>query len=330
MKHTMIVADSMIEYAKELSIYINNKEGFPLTSYSISSMEEISEFVQNNKVDIFLVSKEMFKDVYEMTNSKHIIILDDNNGENVNEDIYRIDKYQSCDRIIKEILQYISKQDGMESLVTRRNSMNLLGFYSPVRRCYQTSLALTVGRLISKNCRSLYINLEGFSGLEHVLRLEWSGNLTDLMFAVNSGRSDISSLIGSIACQSGNLDIIPSMNSRRDLLSITFEEWEKFLYLLESNTDYEYVILDISESVSDLEEILNLCSKVYVTCTDEEMAKEKVQSFKDILSKEGYENVIDKLEVCNITTSAMVKMNIEELLRSTTGEYAKKIVRGYV
>ena len=47
----------------------------------------------------------------------------------------------------------------------------------------------------------------------------------------------------------GNLDYIPPMRNGQNLLGITWEEWRSLFQRIEELGKYEYVILDLSESI---------------------------------------------------------------------------------
>ncbi len=329
MNHTLIIYDEQLKYARGLATYINCKDGFPFVAKCICDKSEMEEFMRKSDIDIALVGKESIPDVEELIDSRKVLLLNDENID-LYDDYRSIYRYQSCDQIMREILQYVSKQDGIGSLVTRKTSLKILGFYSPVRRCFQTSLALTMGRLLSRSCRSLYISLEGFSGLEAILHTSFTGDMADVIYAVNNRQQELVSMIGGMAFQSSSLDILPPMKSQRDLVSISPEEWKYFFTMLEISTDYEYVLVDLSESVSDIHEIMRMCDQIYVTSDLDEIAKSKINRFNESLIKEGYEDIAQKIIMANIVRENERNIGIEDLIRCSTGEYAKKLVRSLV
>ena len=61
----------------------------------------------------------------------------------------------------------------------------------------------------------------------------------------------------------GGLDYIPPMRNGQNLLEIPPEEWRNLFQRIEELGKYEYVILDLSESIQGLFEVLQICTRVF-------------------------------------------------------------------
>ena len=124
--------------------------------------------------------------------------------------------------------------------------MKIIGLFSPIRRSGQTTLGLAIGQNLSRKYRTLFISLDCYGGIsKEITTIPWSGDLSDLLYSINNDAKDISTLIGGASGSIGSLDIMPPMDRHYDLISISFEEWRRFLRHIEDQTDYEFVILDM-------------------------------------------------------------------------------------
>ncbi len=296
MKHTMIIYDRDRRYANKAAGYINSKDGFPFEVRVPDSIDAASYRTKGLSIDIALIDEELYGEAEELSDEgTEILLLSGDSLKNVGsrQVIY---KYQSIEKIIKEILMYASTRDKLGHLITRKNQMKLIGLYSPIRRSGQTSLGLTIGQILSKTHRTLFVSMDCYGSIPgEELNIPYSGDLSDLLYSMNNDVKDIASLIGGVSGSLGGLDVMPPMERHNDLISITFSQWRSFLRYLEEGTDYEYIILDMSKAVQGLIGLTALCNKLITTVTDERTDSHRLESFREEL--EGIENIDDNLKI---------------------------------
>ena len=176
MNHIMAVCDAEEEYASRLTDYINRKEGFPFRVRYFSTLDKLIQFAGQQKVEVVLISEEYQEVLHETGLIEAIIVLSTKSGE-WNNSQYRVYKYQSGESLIKAILQILAESMEGKSHISRRVSLKVIGLYSPVKRCLQTTFGLTMGQLLAKKGKVLYINMEGFSGLNVMLKRNFQRDL---------------------------------------------------------------------------------------------------------------------------------------------------------
>ena len=320
MKHTMIICDSDREYAYKAAGYINNREGFPFEARVCEEVTLLEESKDYN-IDILLINEEMAKNISDKFLYVNTLLLSgDTLKESRNE--RAIYKYQSIERIIKEIMLYAATIDNLKNLISRKNQMKLIGMFSPIGRCGQTSLGLSLGQNLAKKYRTLYVNMDCYGGIStDMLNTPCSGDLSDLLYSVNNDSKDIAALIGGSSGEINGLDVMPNMARHNDLISITYPEWRNFLRHIEDNTDYEYVILDMSKAIQGLTELIILCHMLIVTATEDDVYKDRLEIFKNEL--EGLDDITDNVKYIRIPymKSEMTYLNF----MSEIGEYAKEL-----
>ena len=100
----------------------------------------------------------------------------------------------------------------------------------------------------------------------------------------------------------------------------------KFINILQQETEYEYVIFDLSESIMGLFDVLRLCSRVYTPIKEDQMAVCKVSQYETLLKQLSYEDVLNKAK--KITTPQFVCLDIapEELPYSQMAKIITKII----
>ena len=81
------------------------------------------------------------------------------------------EKVQENSEVQTNQIQLVSDR----SQTVKANVNGLIGIYSPVHRIGKTRFAMRMGRVLSESIPTLYLNLEGYSGLNYYLPEE-SGN----------------------------------------------------------------------------------------------------------------------------------------------------------
>ena len=70
--------------------------------------------------------------------------------------------------------------------------------------------------------------------------------------------------MGSIVQSVNNLDYLPPVLSMEDIQSTTAQEWISLLQQIIDYSNYDVVILDLSDSVSQLYKVLEQCTRIYM------------------------------------------------------------------
>ncbi len=298
MKHTIMICDNDKQYAYKAAGYINSKAGFPFEARVPDSLTEIKKGIKGMNIDLVLIEESMLERSEDALSGMNLIILSGNSLRQSG--TYRvIYKYQSMDGMIKEILLYAASRDDLKNLVNRKNSMKVIGMFSPIGRSGQTSIGLAIGQNLARSHRTLFVSMDCYRGIpSDMFTIPCQGDLSDLLYSVNNDSKDIAALIGGASGSIGSLDVMPSMDRHNDLISITYPEWRNFLRHIEDNTDYEFVIMDMTKAVQGLTELLALCHKVLITMIDEERYRERMEGFKKEL--EGIEGIEENIRYINI------------------------------
>lgn len=110
------------------------------------------------------------------------------------------------------------------------------------------------------------------------------------------------------------------MRSGQNLLTVTAGEWLQLLQRITELGEYEYVILDLSESMQGLYELLRCCRKVFTLMANDKIAQSKMMQYEQMLALYEYEDVLKK--TCKCRVSKIYKLP-EELEQYTRGDFAE-------
>lgn len=324
MNHYMVIFDEDKKYAEKLASYLNMSEGFSFIAGVCSSKEELKRFCEINSPILALVAEKYYEKLLTILNCEVMILSSVKSG--VSKNGINIYKYQSADRIKKSILKGIAMSGTVEYIAGRANDMKIIAFFSPVKRNLCTSLSLSMGQYLGKKHRTLYLNMEAFSGFKGLYDKDFDRNLGDLIYFLESEKSGFALTLAGMVERMDNVDIIAPFENPADMISVKGERWINLLEAIEKETDYEYLLLDLSEAVQGLFEILKLADRVITPVDNEEIEICKLMQYEDCLMVSGCDDVIKKTKKCNIDSFKEVE-DIHNLCKGEFGEYVKGVLR---
>ncbi len=324
MNHILAVCDKEA-YASKLVEYINRKETFPFQARFFSSMEKVKDFSDKQEIEVLLISEKM--NPVEITNlqiGKTVILQETPDFETKEETVW---KYQSCENLLKELFSLLAKEPGKAGHIARKQGLTVIGFYSPVKRSLQTTFALTMGQLLAKKGKALYVNMEACSGLERLAGKEFTHDLSDLLYYLQNGQNGIGYYLSSITEQIGNLEMLPPMRCQSDLISISTREWLQLFYEIEVCTEYEYLLLDLSDSVQGVFELLQHCNRIFTMTAEDGVAMAKIDQYEKMLHQCHYEEIVKKTCKCKLPQFSYLPKQLDRLSGCELAEMAKEYIR---
>ena len=258
------------------------------------------QFAGQNEATVLLVSQPLYERYGgEWEAGRRIILSEGRDGPPGEQ---WIDKYQSVEAVVRKVLE-LASDAGLLPPAARaggREGMKLIGVYSPVGRCLQTTFSFTLGQLLARKHRVLYLNFECFSGFGKMLRKEFQADLSDLIYFLHNRDGRFPYRLESMTQKLNGLDYIPPAFSCLDLQRVEKEEWLALLDELGQSGLYEYVILDLSEVINGLFDILKLCSAVYTIVRDDGFAAAKQEQYEALLTCLDHEDILENTKKCRL------------------------------
>lgn len=310
-------------YASKLFEFVYEKENEAYEVILFTGVEECELYMKNRKINILVISEVLRAMLHGNFNAENVLVLTDNKPrpDSTQGEVYR---FQSAETVLKEVLRYCAEG---KAPVIRRNTdkpLSIIGVYSPIKRTFQTTFAITLGQILSKRGKVLYLNFESFSGFDSLMSSKTKSDLMDLMYFWSCGADNFSVRLGSVIETIGTLDYVPPVHSYRSFEGISAEKWVEFIKAFEEYTDYEYLILDLSENVNGLLEILRICSEIFTLTDNRRISTAKLHQYETLLRDTYYEDVLEKTRQMSIPVFREVPEEFEMLPYSEIAEYIKK------
>lgn len=322
----LAIFDSEENYAYRLMDFIGTKSKMPFEIHVFTKADSFFSFAQKTEIECLLISENAYQNKIEQLNIVHIIILSEH-GENLNRALYHINKYQSCENVVREVMHYYAdKTESGRMIRTGSHRMRIIGIYTPVTRCLQTTFSFTLGQMLARQSKTLYLNFEAYSGLGRMLNREFQRDLSDLIYYLNCARDKLFYHMESMIETVNGLDFIPPAEIYQNLTGIRGTQWIDLFEEIEGASEYEYLLLDLSDCVMDLWEILQHCDRVYTIIRGDPIGMAKVEQFEKILGNMKQEAILAKTRKWKLPIFKKLPLRFEELTYGDLAGYIRKEV----
>lgn len=297
-------------YVDSLIQYINQKQSMPFRTIAFTNEDALYEYLENNHVDILLIGTENMEKKLEDEDIEKIVLLSDGRVYSEYREYASIYKYQSSERIIRELLDYFVEVSQSEQTMSPvAGDVEILVVYSPVRRTGQTMFSLTMGQILSNDYRTLYINFEEFSAFDRIFHQKYEGDLSDLMYFYKQNPDTLPIKLKAIVNTIHQLDYIPPLVYSKDLRNIDTDQWIELIQAIATTGMYEKIILDVNSVVSDIFSIIKCCDKLYMPMLSDAISLQKISVFEEYILKSEESQILDK---CIKVQVPMTVMDIED------------------
>ena len=236
-------------------------------------------------------------------------------------------KYQASDSLLREVMSWYQPQEIPTLMTVTGRRSRMIGVYSPIGRCGKSSFAFTLGQVLAREEKVLYITLEEFSGLSALTGTVYTGGLSDLLYYyIQREYSPVR--LGSVTYNWGGLDYIPPVTYAEDKTGIHQEVFAGLIQKIASDGAYEELILDVGMFCGGTEELLGICDVVYVPVKDDAVSTAKLEEWKDYLKRSGRSAIWEKLRFLHLPepVHSLTRENyLEQLLWSDLGDFVREL-----
>lgn len=289
------VCDREPDYTFRFAEYANRRGDSVFTVHGFTGCEELEEYAKEYPVDILLIGQDLVKKISQKDGFGQILCLSEEEYREEEGEYPVIYKYQSCPQVMRRVLNFYAEQTPVSlGLALQKRGIKLIGVYSPIGRIGKTSFALALGKELAKQKRTLYLNLEEYSGFSVLYPYGDGWTLSELMYFLKQGKNAFACKLESIVRKLGSLDYIPPLRSPVELRHIGWKDWERLLEALGKESPYEILILDISGAVNGLFELLGRCDGIYTPIREDEVSGAKLSQYEDSLRLLELEEILER------------------------------------
>lgn len=322
----MALCDPEEEYVQLMTEFLNKHKNLPWELHGYTATEDLLR-EEKNAPEMLVVAESAFCQGLRELSPRCLVVLSES-GLMRWEDISYVDKYQEAEQVLKELLGiYMEIADVQLPFLRTNRKTVFIGNYSPVRRCMQTSFAITMSLMLAEKHSTLYLNFEHYAGISELLPDMQTLDLADLLYFLNARKDKFRLRLQTILRHKGALDFVPPMKSGQNLITVTPQEWLGLLERIEELEEYEYVVLDLCESMQGLFEVLRMCSHVFTLTREDRIARGKLLQYEQILALYEYGDILGKTKRLALPHIQRLPEELEQLTKGDLADLVKGLLR---
>ena len=109
-----------------------------------------------------------------------------------------------------------------------------------------------------------------------MLSRDFDSDISDLMYYFACAREKLSLRMESMVETVNGLDFIPPAQIYQNLAGIRGSQWLDLFQEIEKTSEYEYLILDLTDGIMDLWDVLRGCDHIYMIARQDGLAMAKI------------------------------------------------------
>ncbi len=303
----MAVCDADRQYCIRLSEYLRSHLELSFNIQAFTEVSQLRSFTDEQVVSLLVSSDSFFdefaKETLESDRIKNVLVLEQTNSVGIkeNEDehfgatVHRMSKYVPASEVARKVLDICSMSaEDFEGLGMRgqESECRVIGFYTPISRSGQTTMAIRMGEKLSEMGKTLLLSFESFSSITGQFETDTGENIIDLMYYADCDRDKFCIYLEKMRLSKNGLDyIIPPVTSG-EIRQINAIRLKELMKLLSEKGGYKYIILDLKDYPEDFGEILSMCDVVYTIGRNNSRDHYRIASYNKVLSQNGYDSVL--------------------------------------
>ena len=326
-KKILALYDSEKDYLESLARFLKEKEELPFALHVYTEKGKLLASAKKEKIEVLMVAETDFTyEIAGLETGKTLLLNESGTVKDTR--LRNIDKYQKAENIWRELMDsYADMLTGEKQTLTGKGSAKIIGMYSPVRRCLQTSFALTLGQVLAEKKKTLYISFEHYAGWNRLLDKNVRGDLAALLYFAEEQGEKFFCRMQSMTLKIGQLYYIPPAYAGQNLIYVKGQDWQKLLRKIAEEGGYDYIILDLSESIQGTFELLRMCDRIYTLVREDEQAQAKLLQYEELLREYDYEDVLDKTDKQLLPQFTGLPERMEQYTGGELAAYVRKLIK---
>lgn len=175
--------------------------------------------------------------------------------------------------------------------------------------------------------KTLYLSFEHYAGWNQLLDKGVRGDLAALLYFAKEQGEKFYCHLQSFTLKIGQLSYVPPVYAGQNLIYVRAAEWQELIEKIATLGGYDYIILDLSESIQGTFEILNMCDRIYTIIGEDDHARAKLAQYEELLAVYSYEAVLERTSRQLLPHFDRLPERIEQYTRSDLAEYIRKLIR---
>lgn len=324
----LAICDRETAFVQILADYLKRKYRWGIEVEAFDDGEKLSSLYAEKDIRVCLVGEGMlsaYQTEEALKHTEQLIYLTKRRGKD------GVFKYQSVEDVTKDLMDFCVQREislfDKSAFCIKERDIKIIGFYSPVHHLLQSSLALTMGQMLAREKKVLYLNFEPYSGFEYMMQKSYEHDLMDILFFLKEDSQKFRMKLDSIVERVGQLEYIPPVFCYPDMEEVDIAMWQRLLRRLINEMDYDVIILDLTEQVRGLFSMLEICDEIYSCLPEDGFAMAKMEQYKKLLLHMKKEEICKNTKTCVVPVFHEVPTQVAMFSHSELAEYVKEMMK---
>nr|MBQ8253095.1 hypothetical protein [Lachnospiraceae bacterium] len=321
------ICDKETRFVQIFAEYLRKKYRSDIEIEAFDKVDRLLDIPSERNLGLCLVGEGMLQS-YELEEllkkTEHVFYF---SGKRKKDHIF---KFQSVEQVTKDLLALCSDKGIVfpedSAFYKRRRDMKIISFYSPVHPVHQSCLALTMGQLMAAEKKVLYLNFEPYSGFEYMMQKKYKRDLMDIFFFLKEEKGKFRLRLESIMENVGGLDYIPPVFCHPDMEEIDMTLWHKLIRRIVEETDYEVLLLDLTEQTRGVFSLLEMCDDIYTCLSEDGLAKAKADQYERLLHHMKKEKLLERTTKCIVPVFHNIPVAASMYTHSELADFVKQLM----
>lgn len=328
-KQVVAIYDNDIEYANRLAQYLGKVKKIPFNIVCFTNEKSLLHFVKEQPISILIVNEHVITEhIQELTIRIQIVLVEE--AHSINKEMNtdnRVYKYQSVDRIIQKLLEYVERTGSQREKIEEiwNHKVRVMGVYSLIVR--DSAFSITLAQELSKREKVFYCDLGNFSCIDFLFGVESKTDLSDAVYYMHQGNMEEQCV--NMIQSYGSMEYISPVRCPEDLRTISSEDVIQLLQKIVECREYETIVLALAECMYMPIELLSLCNIVYVPIKNDLESEAKQRKLLEYLENNGKTSLHNKISFITLPIYREIGEGVpyaEQLLWSEMGDFVRTLL----
>lgn len=322
----LVLCDPEADYAQQMAAFLERDKDFPWEVTVYTGREGLEHFLEGLSAEVLLLAESLVGETLPECAVGQTVLLNESGVIRFPE-IININKYQEAENVRRELLKlFVQQEEKIYPVLRSIRETGVIGFYSPIRRCLQTGFAIAYSQLLAENGRVLYLNFEHYASLPWMDQDE-EGDLAALLYYLDGEKYKFMLHMKSMLRSQGNWDYIAPMRNGTNLSCVREEDWLKLINRCRLSGEYDYIVLDLNESMQGLLNILGQCNLIYTIVKEDAVAQYKLEKYEHLLERKGCGDIKERTVKLALPIFSGLSVYPEDYTKGELAEYVIKVIK---
>ncbi len=326
MEKILALYDNDRHYSERLGRFLESRSELPFRVCRFQDPEKLRQFSDRHGIDVLLSDEHCAREARDFCSPREVICLRENSEEDPEDgSIY---KFQSGEGILRELLKHYAAAPVPE----RRGHARLYLVFSPLGRIGKSCFALTLARLLSRECSTLYLSLEENAAFAEGQKLRHSGTLSEALYYHKQNMLDPARL-QSLLYDAEGLSYIPPVRNPEDLSALSPPELSSFVDTLLRSVPFHALVVDTDALISRAAALFPLAEKILIPVREDSASRQKLSRFEDFLAHARLLKEPERMVRLLLPQDDSISDPAALLTRSRSGvltDYARAVLQNYL